>query len=57
MNEKLRLTADMRFAPRLGTHPNCSLRSQILISAKRYTQYGADLNKSNRNSREYDAQI
>jgi len=23
----------MRFAPRLGAHPNCSLRSQLLISA------------------------
>jgi hypothetical protein len=28
-----RITADMRFAPRLGAHPNCSLRSQLLISA------------------------
>ena len=28
-----RITADMRFAPRLGAHPNCSLWSQLLISA------------------------
>jgi hypothetical protein len=28
-----RITADMRFAPRLGALPNCSLRSQLLISA------------------------
>jgi hypothetical protein len=28
-----RITADMRFAPWLEAHPNCSLRSQLLISA------------------------
>lgn len=27
-----RITADMRFAPRLGAHPNCFLWSQLLIS-------------------------
>lgn len=31
-----RIAADIRFAPRLGAHLNCSLRSQLLISANVY---------------------
>lgn len=41
-----RITADMRFAPRLGAHPNCSLRSQLRLSAKRYAKFTSCLIRS-----------